>query len=345
MIPAPRLVCVELNPGPALTAAQREEIFTLHNKAKMSPEEIAEAVNVHPKTVNRTLEKYKNRPTLKNLPGQGRKRKLTPELMKRVKQKAKRKKSATKIAHEIHDEVKGGLSERSVQRHLKDAGKKYLVVEEVEELTPEQEKRRLKFAKDYKNYNWDYVLFADEKSWELRSTLHKCWQDPAHRVKRVKTRHPAKIHCWGGIGLHFKTKLHFFKPNLTSNLFCNILKKRLPPEYKYNLYPKQHGKWILVQDNDPKHKSKKTTELLNKLAPNRIRDFPVNSPDFNPIEDVWSMLQSAIQYKKIKSIDSLKRHLTAAWENLDMNEVRNSIESLPTRFQQCIKRKGKRTDY
>ena len=345
MVPAPRLVCVELNPGPALTEEKRSEIFTLRNKAKMSLNQVAAAMHVDVSTVKRTLKKYKKKPSLKNLPGQGRKRKLTWELGKRVKKKAKRKKSATKIAQEIHDEVAGGISETTVRRYLKEAGKRYLVMEEVEELNADQEKRRLNFAQAYMKYDWKYALFVDEKTWELKSPLHKCWQDPGHRVTKSKKRHPPKIHCWGGIGIHFKTKLHFFKQNLNSKLLCQILKKRLPPDYKYDLSPKQHRKWILVQDNDPKHKSKQTTELLDKIAPNRIQDWPANSPDFNIIEDVWSTLQSAIQYKNIKSLDALKRNLTKAWESLDMNAIQRSVESLPNRFQQCIEKNGKRTDY
>ena len=70
-IPAPRLVCVELNPGPALTENEREEIITLKVKAKMSNPQIVVATGKDLSTVKRTLKKYKGKKTLKNLPGQG----------------------------------------------------------------------------------------------------------------------------------------------------------------------------------------------------------------------------------------------------------------------------------
>jgi transposase len=345
MIPTPPLVCVELNPGPALSENQRQEIFTLRDKGRMSFNQIVDATGHSRRTVIRTLKKYRKKPSRKNLPGQGRKRKLTPDLMKRVKKKAKRKKSATKIAHEIKEEVAGGISERTVQRRIKETGFRYLVIEEVEELTPKQIRNRLQFAKERKDYDWEYELFADEKTWQLGPILDKCWQDPEHRIKTKKRSYPPKIHCWGAIGKHFKTKLYFFKQNLNSNLYCKILKKRLPPEPQSQLTPRQYDKWIFVQDNDPKHKSKQTTSLLDELAPDRLKNWPANSPDFNPIEDVWSFLQSAIKYKKIQSIPALQRQLTDAWNNLDMKIVRRSIESLPRRLAQCIERKGERTDY
>jgi transposase len=344
MIPAPPLVGIELNPGPALTEEQRAEIVTLHNVAHYSIGKIIKTTGYSKNTIKRALKKNKEKKSLKNEPGQGRKRKIGPQLLKRMKRKAKRKKPATKIAHEITAEIPGGISERSVRRYLKESYE-YLVIEKREALTPAQEQKRLSFARRRKNHDWEYEVFVDEKTWELRSTIDKCWQDPKNRLTETKKRHAAKIHCWGGIGKHFKTKLYFFKQNLNSKLYCKILKSRLPPEYKYDLDHLHYGNWILVQDNDPKHKSKTTTTLLDKLAPNRLTDWPANSPDFNPIEDVWSMLQSAIKYKKISNLTSLQKHLTKAWNDLDITVIQRSVNSLPARFKQCIERKGKRTDY
>ena len=109
--------------------------------------------------------------------------------------------------------------------------------------------------------------------------------------------------------------------------------------------PQDRGRWILVQDNDPKHKAKKSTKLLDKMAPDRLPDWPSNSPDFNPIEDVWSLLDDGIKHKTIKSLHDLKKNLTKAWENLDMEKIRASIASLPKRFNECIERNGERTSY
>jgi hypothetical protein len=262
-----------------------------------------------------------------------------------VRRKAKKKKSATEIARDIANDVQDGISDRSVRRYIKDMGMAWLVIEKREELSPSQEKRRLDFAKKWKNHKWKYELFVDEKTFELGSSQHKCWQYPDDRITEEVKRHSKNLHVWGGIGAHFKTKLYFFTKNLDADLYCKILKKRLPPDFNYNLVPTERGNWIFVQDNDPKHKAKKTKELLDRIAPDRITDYPANSPDFNPMEDVWSILNSFIEGKSIKSITSLKKNLQNAWTNLDMEVVRRSVRSLPRRLEQCIKRKGKRTDY
>src|SRR6185437_329788 len=147
-----------------------------------------------------------------------------------------------------------------------------------------QMQRRVRFAGSRLNYNWKYVLFTDEKTWQLGGTPHKSWQDPSDRIVDEGKRHAPKVHVWGGIGSHFKTKLYFFRVNLTTPLMHKILKQNLPPAHSFDLPIRYKNKWIFVQDNDPKHKSKKVTTLLDEIAPDRIIDFPAESGDFNIIE-------------------------------------------------------------
>ena len=86
-------------------------------------------------------------------------------------------------------------------------------------------------------------------------------------------------------------------------------------------------------------------KLLDILAPDRLKDWSSNSPDFNIMEDGWSWMEGELQRKGPKSLRALKSQLTTAWNNLPMSKVENSIQSLPKRFQQCIDLNGERTSY
>lgn len=91
-VPAPRLVCVELNPGPApLSKDTRRKIIWYKEDAGISIHEICRKTGVTRPNIRAVLKKYKESKSVKNRPGQGRKRKLDSNQDKIVVKKAKSK--------------------------------------------------------------------------------------------------------------------------------------------------------------------------------------------------------------------------------------------------------------
>ena len=71
------------------------------------------------------------------------------------------------------------------------------------------------------------------------------------------------------------------------------------------------------QDNDPKHKSRKTQSWLISNNFNCL-DWPVQSPDLNPIENLWSILDYKTRNRKVNNIESLFIELEKMWNLLDI---------------------------
>ena len=56
-------------------------------------------------------------------------------------------------------------------------------------------------------------------------------------------------------------------------------------------------KWVFQTDNDPKHTSKVVAKWLkdNKV---KVLEWPSQSPDFNPIENLWAELKKHVQARR-----------------------------------------------
>ena len=70
--------------------------------------------------------------------------------------------------------------------------------------------------------------------------------------------------------------------------------------------------------------------------------WPANSPDLNPIENLWHIIHSEIRkrnprpMRKAELIAALKEE----WDRLNMNHIRNLIASMPDRMRAVIAAKG-----
>lgn len=317
--------------------------MVLRDDIGLSQTEIASRIPTSCRTVYSVLKKFDETGSVHDKPGRGPKHKLTLEDEKKIVKRAKQGKSAAEIA--IQADI--AVSDRSVRRVLKKNHLAYLRIKRVPRLTSTHKEQRLTYAAEKINAEWRKVLFLDEKSFWLETTTTHCWQIPGEERKKIeKSRWTKKLHVFGGIGYYCKTKLYFFTSNLNGELYQDIIQQRLPPAHFANDTPRRfRDKWVVVQDNDPKHKTNESMQLLRQLCNNRLYDHPANSPDFNVMEDAWSYLDREVRKSKIRTINGLKRRLTQLWEDLPWNYIRKSVDSMPARLQQCLDRKGARTDY
>lgn len=351
-VPAPPLVCVEPNPGPRrsqrLSEEERWRVIHLSTEMHLSHRNIAKRMGIRQQTVIDLLKKYHEIGAVKDRPGRGRKRVVTEEDEKEFVKRAKKDKDATQIAQEYREKTGISISERSVQRILHKHNLRYLVHQKVEAISDANKAKRLQYAIEMRGHNWKNVFFSDEKSFFLGSEKTHSWEAPGKRKTHFVQRHPKKIHVWAAAGSYMRSKLYFFKDNLDSPLYQKIISNRLQekniifspdcPEEFVEIYE-------FLQDNDPKHKARKTMALLGELVEDRIISHPPQSPDLNIMEDLWSYLDLKIRAARIKTISGLKRKLTMEWEKLPWAVIRTAVKTMPARLAECEQLHGGRTHY
>ena len=66
------------------------------------------------------------------------------------------------------------------------------------------------------------------------------------------------------------------------------------------------------QDLAPAH-SAKTTSTWFKDHGIRVLDWPANSPDLNPIENLWRIVKRKMQYARPNNAEELKTTIRATW--------------------------------
>src|SRR5258708_16911717 len=102
----------------------------------------------------------------------------------------------------------------------------------------------------------------------------------------------------------------------------------------------------LVEDNDPKHTSKKAKTWFNDHG-FTVMEWPSQSPDLNPIEHLWNHVKKKLGEceEPPSGVHELWDWFQEEWEKIEPSFCHNLIESMPRRIEAVLKAKGGYTKY
>ena len=79
---------------------------------------------------------------------------------------------------------------------------------------------------------------------------------------------------------------------------------------------------------------------------NFIENWPPNSPDLNPIENIWAILKKRVGARKPTEVEVAKTYLREEWARLEADGfIDKFISSIVKRIKAVIKSKGHPTKY
>ena len=99
-----------------------------------------------------------------------------------------------------------------------------------------------------------------------------------------------------------------------------------------------------MQDSAPFHNSKLVSDFLKKNI--KTLDWPGNSPDFNPIENLSAILKEKVADKHPTSAKDMKMTIKCIWmQKITTEYCKHLIHSIPCCLQAVIKSKSGHTKY
>ncbi len=102
--------------------------------------------------------------------------------------------------------------------------------------------------------------------------------------------------------------------------------------------------WVFQHDNDPKHTARATKEWLRKKH-FKVLEWPSQSPDLNPIENLWRELKVRVAQRQPQNITALEEICMEEWAKIPATVCENLVKTYRKRLTSVIANKGYITKY
>ena len=230
-------------------------------------------------------------------------------------------------------------------------------------------KKRLDYCKKRVNKSYCNVLFTDRVKFPFDS--------PGCVVRPVtygfegeyraitKVNHPKVFNGYGGFSRHgtteffecagstgrkseYKNKKGEESKNITKAEYRDILSKGLLLDALKKFRLKGQSSFVLLQDNDPTHivASEVIKEFNRKHGCHvTLLGHPPNSPDLNPIENIWGLVKRRVDMRGCKTFQEFKEAVRDEFRKIPPSMLKKYVNSMHDRIKACQKANGQRTRY
>ncbi|KAL7279386.1 hypothetical protein ACG7TL_007227 [Trametes sanguinea] len=229
-------------------------------------------------------------------------------------------KTARKLNQLIDKTFSVSISTQTVRRELKRQGMKAVVKQKGLALTAAEKHARLEFAKEHEHWtvdDWKHVIFSDETViYRIGNNSRQWVWVPVDEEENDQVVQGRKAHgggnfllwgcfSWEGVGV----------PRRIDETQQDDVRHHLPAK-KVLAWFKKHDIVLL--------------------------EWPANSPDLNPIENLWGYIKEKLNTYPDYPAGMLElwERVEKEWEAIGVEYCRALVEGMPKRMAQVIRKKG-----
>ena len=336
-----------------ITPEQLENVKSLL-RVSLNYSEIARECKTSRTFVRNMANKIRKGEPLSNRVGQGRKRATNAAQDKYIigLSKRARTKSSREIASEVNSYWSTTLTSRTIRNRLLEAGLKSYTQKRRPYRNKKQTKKRRDWCKAHSTWTldvWKHVLFSDESHFEVINRKNRCFVRRNPQEKDCQFNFATKtqggggtVSVWGCFNATGTGPLIKYEGRLNADAYIDVISEALPHVIDDVPLADRH-KLKFMQDNAPCHTAKKTKQWLQELKNVHgvdTIDWPPTSPDLNPIENIWEIVDQRLKNYQITTKQQLEAATTEIWRQIDIGTCQKLVESMPKRIKAVLKAKG-----
>ena len=222
--------------------------------------------------------------------------------------------------------------------------------EKRQQILPRHEIQRLDWGRKYMKLHFPNVIFTDE----MRATLdgpdgwRRGWVLKGHAPPTLLRRQQGGggIMIWAGIvgnrmvgPFKIEEGVKINSENYTTFLDVNFFPWYRSQTRSFKL------KCMFMHDNAPSHASQYTKAYLESkgVKGDKIMQWPANSPDLNPIENLWSIVKRRLypDSKQYMNKRDLWEALKKVCSEITAEEIENLTNTMDDRLFRLVQRNGR----